>query len=325
MGSTKTVLKHETALKLIGTAVMAPSSHNTQPWLFRIRGDRIGLIADRTRALPANDPHDRELTISCACALFNLRVAAAQAQLAASLHSPTPSADPDCLAVLELTPTAPPDAVLATLYDAVATRRTYRKTFATQPVTTETLATLAEAARLEGAWLHVLASDVERRQAVELIAEGDEMQWGDPAWRRELASWMHPRRDGDGLALPGLAVPLAQAVVRTFDMGHGVGARDLQLADASPVLAVIGTAGDTPADWMVAGQAMQRLLLTACLHGLQASFLNQPIEVAPLRSRLRQLTGQAGFPQILLRLGYPDGDVPAAPRRPLDAVIEFIE
>jgi len=325
MGSTKAVLTRETALKLIGTATLAPSSHNTQPWLFRVRGACIGLIADRTRALPANDPDDRELTISCACALFNLRVAAAHAQLAATLHHPAGHADPDCLVTLELVAGDIPDAELATLYDAVATRRTYRKTFAAQPVTAETLATLADAARLEGAWLHVLAGDAQRRQAVELIAEGDEMQWGDPAWRRELAAWMHPRRDGDGLALPGLAVPLAQAVVRTFDMGHGIAAHDMQLADASPVLAVIGTPGDTPADWMVAGQAMQRLLLTACLHGLQASFLNQPIEVAPLRTRLRQLTGQAGFPQILLRLGYPQDDVPAAPRRPLDAVIEVIE
>ncbi|MGK2952042.1 MAG: Acg family FMN-binding oxidoreductase [Thiobacillus sp.] len=325
MDSTKVVLTRETAAKLIATATLAPSSHNTQPWLFRINGASIRLIADRTRALPANDPDDRELTISCACALFNLRVAAAHTQLAATVHHPAARADPDCLATLELVAGAIPDAALATLYDAVATRRTYRKTFAAQPVTAETLAALAEAARLEGAWLHVLASDAERRQGVELIAEGDEMQWGDPAWRRELASWMHPRRDGDGLALPGLAVPLAQAVVRTFDMGHGIAAHDMQLADASPVLAVLGTPGDALMDWLAAGQALQRLLLTARPHGLQASYLNQPIEVAPLRTRLGLLTGQAGFPQILLRLGYPQGDVPATPRRPLDAVIETIE
>lgn len=325
MDSTKAVLTRETAAKLIATATLAPSSHNTQPWLFRVRGARIGLIADRTRALPANDPDDRELTISCACALFNLRVAAAHARLAATLHPPAGHADPDCLATLELIAGDIPDAELATLYDAVATRRTYRKTFATQPVTAGTLATLAEAARLEGAWLQVLAGDAERRQAVELIAEGDEMQWGDPSWRRELASWMHPRRDGDGLALPGLAVPLAQAVVRTFDMGHGIAAHDMQLAEASPVLAVLGTTGDALVDWLAAGQALQRLLLTARLHGLQASYLNQPIEVAPLRTRLRQLTGQAGLPQILLRLGHPQGEVAATPRRPLDAVIEIVE
>ena len=36
--------------------------------------ETVELLADRTRALPVNDPQDRELTISCGCALFNLRV-----------------------------------------------------------------------------------------------------------------------------------------------------------------------------------------------------------------------------------------------------------
>jgi hypothetical protein len=50
---------------LINHAIFAPSGHNTQPWLFRLVGDHMDLIADRTRGLPVVDPYDRELTISC--------------------------------------------------------------------------------------------------------------------------------------------------------------------------------------------------------------------------------------------------------------------
>ncbi|MBI1283960.1 MAG: nitroreductase [Thiobacillus sp.] len=325
MISTEWGLTHEVAAALVATAILAPSSHNTQPWVFRVRGPSIGVLADRTRALPVNDPDDRELTISCACALFNLRVAAAQAQLAATLHAPCNSDDPDCLATLELAPATAPDADLAALYDAVALRRTYRHIFADRPVAASVMEALAVAATQEGAWLHILDSRTQRQQTGELVAEGDEEQWADPAWRRELAAWMHPRRRGDGLTLPDLALPVAQAVVRTFDMGYGVAARDIQLADASPVLAVLGTSGDTLADWIAAGQALQRLLLTATQHGLQASFLNQPIEVASLRTKLRQATGRSGFAQVLLRLGHAEKVLPAAPRRPLDEVIEMAE
>jgi len=313
------------ATTLIGAAVRAPSSHNTQPWVFRVRGSCIDLLADRTRALPVNDPDDRELTISCACALFNLRVAAAHAQLACTRKAAPDPADPDCLATLELAPATAPDTPLATLFDAVALRRTYRRTFADRPIAPGVVDALAQAATHEGAWLHFLDSNARRQQAAELVAEGDEDQWADPAWRRELAAWMHPRRRGDGLALPGLTLPIAQAVVRTFDMGYGVAARDIQLADASPVLAVLGTPGDTRADWIAAGQALQRLLLTATLHGLQASYLNQPIQMASLRTQLRQVTGRTGFAQLLLRLGYAEGEVPATPRRPLQEVIEIGE
>jgi nitroreductase len=323
METTTWSLTRELALSLIGAAVLAPSSHNTQPWIFRVRERGIGVIADRTRALPANDPSDRELTISCACALFNLRVAAAQAGLAPTLHGPSGATDPDCLARLELQPAEAPDAALVPLFDAIASRRTYRRAFAARPVDPGVLSVLGEAASHEGGWLHILDSEAQRWQAVELVAEGDEMQWANPAWRRELAAWMHPRRRGDGLALPGLAVPLAQAVVRTFDMGHGVAARDRQLADGSPVLAVLGTAGDDLADWIAAGQALQRVLLTASRRGLQASYLNQPIQLPLLRTQLQRVIAKAGFPQVLLRLGHPDGELPPVRRRPLAAVTEF--
>lgn len=109
--------------------------------------------------------------------------------------------------------------------------------------------------------------------------------------------------------------------MRTFDMGHGVGAKDEQLADESPALAVLGTAADNRADWLAAGQALQRVLLVAHTHGLQASYLNQPIQVASLRPKLQKLLSQGGFPQILLRLGLPEKDIHGAPRRPLDDVI----
>jgi hypothetical protein len=64
---------------------------------------------------------------------------------------------------------------------------------------------------------------------------------------------------------------------------------------------------------IVAGQALQRRWLTAKLHRLQASYLNHPIEIVPLRSKLQRAIGRPGVAQILLRPGYPESDVPAAP------------
>jgi hypothetical protein len=55
--------------------VLAPSGHNTQPWLFNVSGDAVELHADRTRGLPVVDPEDRALVISCGAALFFLRTA----------------------------------------------------------------------------------------------------------------------------------------------------------------------------------------------------------------------------------------------------------
>lgn len=305
---------------LVQAATLAPSSHNTQPWLFRLEGQVIELLADRTRALPVNDPDDRELTISCGCALLNLRVAAAAAGLQAQVEPWPDAADTDLLARVRLAPGGA-DPAVAALQAAMAERRTYRECFAATAVDPMALRSLVDTVHSEAASLAVLDTADQRLGAAALVAEGDAMLWANPSWRRELAAWMHPRRRGDGLTLPALAIPVAQMVVRTFDMGHGVAAKDRQLADESPVLAVLTTVGDNPRDWLAAGQALQRLLLLGVQLGLQASYLNQPVQVATLRPKLQQLTGRPGYAQLLLRIGAPKATLPAAPRRPLADVL----
>ena len=314
------MLDKSTLDRLIGRAILAPSSHNTQPWVFELRDDRIRLHADRTRALPVNDPDDRELVISCGCALMNLRVAAAQEGLGASV---VPLPDPrneDVLAEIAFSGEA--EAALARLAAAIPERRTYRKRFAGRDVPGDIVDDLKAAAVEEGAGFDPFEDEETRQAAAGLVAQGDTLLWANASWRRELAQWMHPRRSGDGLSLPWLAVPAAKFVVRSFDMGGGVAAKDSDLAENSPLLAMLGTAGDGQADWLAAGQALERVLLTATAAGLQASYLNQPVEVADLRSRLADLGGRDGVPQILLRLGYPEDDLPAAPRRPMADVVE---
>ncbi|MFN5708906.1 MAG: nitroreductase, partial [Planctomycetota bacterium] len=60
----------------------------------------------------------------------------------------------------------------------------------------------------------------------------------------------------------------------------------------------------------------------ACRNGLQASYLNQPIQTASLRPKLQHLLRSREFPQVLLRLGYPSETLPAAPRRNVLEVID---
>jgi len=188
------------------------------------------------------------------------------------------------------------------------------------------LAKLAQAAESEGAQLRVLEQDEERNQLADLVAEGDKRQFADARFRRELAAWIHAGRartqDGmpaHALDIPGRFTPFAPLLVRTFDVGKGTAAHDRKIAEHSPALAVLGTADDTPHDWLVAGQALARVLLRATQDEVAASFLNQPIEVADLRAAVSRLA-QVGVPQLVLRLGYGRAVKPT-PRRPLSDVV----
>ncbi|HEY5143992.1 MAG TPA: hypothetical protein VII98_10865 [Solirubrobacteraceae bacterium] len=306
--------------EIVGAAIHAPSSHNTQPWLFRLAGGAIELYADRTRALPVNDPHDRELTLSCGAALLTLRVGAAHAGLAASVDVIPEPGDPDLLARVRLERGAPA-AELAALFDAVSYRRTYRELFDhATPIPADLLDGLAAAAAAEGAWMAVLEGDA-REAFIALVDEGDRALFADPSWRRELAVWLHPRRRGDGLTAPALTAPIERTLVRHVDLGKSIAGRDADLARKSEVLAVIGSDGDDAAAWLAAGQALQRALLVNAARGLQASYLNQPLQVAELRPKVQHLLRRSGFPQVAVRLGWPAGELRHTPRRPLDDVL----
>ncbi|WP_299501160.1 hypothetical protein [uncultured Roseobacter sp.] len=305
---------------LVAKAIEAPSSHNSQPWTFEAKAEFIRLYADRTRALNVNDPNDRELTISCGCALMNLRAAAAEQGRSLTVKLLPDKDDPDLLAEIKFDGQVNED--LKPLAKHISPRRTYRKKFKVDDVPPAILEDLIDAAAIEGVWFDPLLG-THRAAAAALASEGDAAQWANPRWRREVASWMHPRRRGEGLTIPWLALPVAKLMVRSLDMGKGFGAKDREIAQHSPILAVLGTQKDRVQDWLSAGQGLERVLLTAAKAGLQASYLNQPVQVAHLRAALQSLCTHRGVPQILLRLGYPMDHVIAAPRRPLSDVLKM--
>lgn len=310
------------ALALIQYAILAPSSHNTQPWRFRVRNSTIDLFGDRTRRLPINDPDDRELMISCGCALMNLRIAAASKGITTDVKLFPDSENPNWLAQVSLKEELNTPLPEAELFPFLERRRTYRQDFAPKAIDENILNALVHAANVENAWLRPLLHEDSRRKAAALVAQGDAIQWANPHWRQELADWMHPRSQGDGLTMPGLVAPVASFVVPRLNLGGRVGAKDQELAEKSSFLAVLGTDEDSPSNWLKVGQALDRVLLTACQLGLQASYLNQPIQVGELRSQLQNLLDGDGFPQIFLRFGYPTKDIPQAPRRSLEQVLD---
>ncbi|RQR35060.1 nitroreductase [Burkholderia sp. Bp9143] len=315
---------------LLGYAVLAPSSHNSQPWRFLVNGATISVCADRVRALPVIDPFDRELIISCGAALLNLRVALNHAGLAHTISTFPSEVDPDLLAQVRICDDGYSDASLGTLFDAIPDRVTTRAPFESTAVPDEIQQELIAAGVAEGADVACVDSIAHRARVAELVAEADRQQFADPRFRRELASWIDPRRHDDGMpafaagvpTLLDFAAPVVTMAVRTFDLGNGLAALHHQLVGASPLIVCIATVRDDREAWLATGQALERILLVATRAGYTASYLNQPIETAGLRAHLCHMLGLRGEPQLLLRVGRGP-HTPHSPRRPLDDVISF--
>ena len=146
--------------------------------------------------------------------------------------------------------------------------------------------------------------------------------------RDELRDWTGARvcdtRDGVPAsaypARPGAAADAPAAwdgvlTRRDFDQGRGEG--QLEAGGPSPaVTAILVTAGDTPTDWLRAGQALNRVLIHAASVWVFAALNSQPMESPPLRTLVRARLLLPGAPQMLLQFGRAHTAAPTA-RRPV--------
>ncbi|MFE3942811.1 Acg family FMN-binding oxidoreductase [Streptomyces sp. NPDC059118] len=325
--------------ELVADATAAPSMHNAQPWLFHYghRSRILALRADFERRIPEADPTGRALHVGCGAALLNLRVSAAHHGLeAATTLLPDPS-DPVLLASVRLDDG--PDAhrddgpdgsggraeeELRALHPAIADRHTSRYPFDEQAIPDDVRARLVRAARAEGTDLVFLA-EPHLETVLGLIRDAEGYDRGDPAREAEQEHWArYTKTDAPVDGIPDYAFgprdAAERATNRDFAGSVPVPGRAHVPFEHQPQLALLSTGGDRPADWLRAGQSLERVLLTATLDAVSTSFATQPLEWPDLRWVLRDPVHGTGHPQMIIRLGYgPNG--PRTPRRPLDRVL----
>lgn len=311
--------------ELIRYATLAASSHNTQPWMFRIEHDRITILPDYTRRCPVVDPDDGHLFKSLGCAAENLvHAAAAQGHSADARFD---SAE-DGVAVL----LGPDAAACATdLYRAIPLRQCVKAAYDGTPVETAELDALAQSGAGPTVRAIMLTSDAEKEAVVDYVCRGDVAQLTDRAFRDELISWIRfnpaaALRSGDGLAgrtsgQPALPGWVAKAISGFVITPRGQAATDAAAIRSSAGVAVFVSRRNDKADWIAVGRAFERFALRATALDIRTAFINQPIEVRELRPAFESWLGLDGEHALLMvRFGHG----PTAPfslRRPIDDVI----
>ena len=303
-------------------ATAAPSIHNTQPWLFRVRDDVVDVMVDRRRQLATLDPEGREMLVSVGAAVFNLRLAVRAHGRESRVRVLPEAAEPDLVASVSIgRPVAVPAGILA-LADAIPRRHTNRRPFAGRPVPFAVMQELDGASAAEGASL-LVADSALCEGVLSLTRTADNRLRASPRYRAELAAWTTPggvgRRDGVPREAFGPRATHSSIPLRDFGLGHEVPTATVDF-EPDPTIVLLFTRGDTTADWVRAGAALQRVLLTATMRGLAVTPLSQLAEVPKLRALLAD-TSTKEVVQTVLRIGYPTGPARATPRRDIDEVI----
>ncbi|GAA3811805.1 Acg family FMN-binding oxidoreductase [Nocardioides panacisoli] len=312
----------EVRRRLVELACLAPSVHNTQPWSWRLEGDRVLLYADRTRALPVEDPRGRNLVLSCGTAVHHLRVAARALGLDARVELMPDGDERDLLASIELRPgfRSPTPSDDLTVLRA---RCTDRRRFTLWPVPAAELEALAEEAR---SWdcTAIPILDLSTRFRVELLTlRAQASRSTDAAATSEQRAWVG-RGGYDGI--PREVLPERGSTSHLARFATEPSPENPTVVESGDGVIVLGGPADGPIDWLRTGEGLSALWLRATRAGMSVVPLSLPIEVEASRTELQHVVVQDAFvPHLLVRIGWQAigrSELPRTPRRPVAEVLK---
>lgn len=306
----------EQAEFLLRYAVLAPSSHNTQPWAFEIDGRRIDVHGDPAGWLEVADGDRRELHLSVGCALENLLVAAEHFGFAPEVRYMERGGRDDTLMARVRLEEAGPGYVRSrppALFEAIPRRHTNHGEYDGRSVPDDVRAELEGVAAEDGIEIRFTDDGDVRRRVDALTVRADALQFADRAWREELAAWMKRGVFGTGW----LISKLSGLAVSHLDLSGSVGKKDSQLLRSASLLGLVAVADVDRTSRVQSGQVFERLFLAATDEGLALQPMNQVLQVPETRRAFEALLPDGwGTPQITFRLGYAEPEV-HTPRRPL--------
>jgi nitroreductase len=305
---------------LLRYAILAPSTRNTQPWAFSVKGKRVHLMADFRQTQSVADPDRRELYISVGCALENLLVAAEHFGFGHAVTYFPGRGVPDLVATVTFEPGgAPSQARAGATLAAILRRHNDNSVFRPAPVP-EQLRLRLMACCVEPDLQDNLTDDRHFRRWIDaLTLEADRAEFGDPAFRKELSYWI-----GQGVfGAPPLVAQLERQAVARVNLAGPVARQDHAIVESAALLGLISATGDSHLLHVRAGQLFERLWLTATAMGVSIHPMSQTMRHPQLRAAVGELLPSTGWtPQHLFRVGYSSTEEEHhTPRRPVDDVV----
>lgn len=301
-------------LTVLEYAVLAPSTHNTQPWKFEISDSRCKVFIDNSRQLPAADPQKRNMYISLGAMLKNIELAATAFGVFKGLKISDKTGTQVAEVIFKnLGKKGSQEAVSPSPYlDAIRTRTNYRGPFSPVKISEKDKNQFITGNSTTKVFL------VENRKTIEklgsLTAEGLKIAYSRSEFRKEISKWIKSNTSTQKKGIPGysLRMPLFTShviprLIRYKDIGPKLAKLNYQSFVSASAVAILASEQDDEVAWINAGQTAQEIFLNMELVGLACSIFVAAIETKGLRPKINEITdiNPKLYPQFLFCIGKP--------------------
>jgi len=303
---------------LLNYAALAPSTHNSQPWLFQIKESSCRIFYDPAVTLKAADPNRKFLYISMGCCIENIIVAASYFNVFEDMcYTHLKECEIAEIFFKKTTPSSP-DLSYQKLFYAIPERKTFRGMFNSKPISpsiTRQLSSFQE----NNARLFFITSPHIKKTMSGLIKESILKKYSDTEFRKELSQWIIPNYSKKTKGIPGYSLGLSDMMSYIFpfilpwvNASSFIARKNEKTFSSAPVICVLCSKKESPIEWIHTGRLAQRALLT-----MTSENIKSVISVAAIvekQKEIQRLLETDTFPQFLFASGYSHSRLFSSPR-----------
>jgi nitroreductase len=315
---------------LLRFALLAPSSHNSQPWRFNVVGNQIVIYPEESRELRKSDKNNRQLYLSLGAALQNVVIAGKFYGYKTDIkYLPVEFAGSAALISLDKS-----NATVGGdegLIKAITTRHSNRNKYSNKRLSDRFINSLKDLNTAD-IKVYVISDKKLKDKIAEVVIDATIEAMDDDGFREELSGYIKSNITKSKIGMPmfgfGMPTPpslLASQVLRRFNLNKLSRSADLALLkEHTPyfILLLSSPESDTPTGWIRVGQIFESIALMAEREGIRTAPMAAAIQIGENYKNIQNILGTSLRPQMFFRMGYGEDVSHHSPRLHLEDVLE---
>jgi hypothetical protein len=321
---------YEKLLFFLNFGILAPSSHNSQPWEFKLDEKKLSIYVfkSKIRSLPTGDPNNDLGYISIGCTIENIITAADY--FGYSTHiTYEESTDTDLCATLQFTQDHEQILDNKHLVHQISKRVVNRGKYESKNPNDDFLKKIKQLST-ENYKIILIQDPKDISPVAEIVNDASIKLMDSPLFRKELSNHVKNNFTKSFVGIPafGMQIPnilsfFAPTLVRLLNMDKLNKKQNMSLfTKYTPLVVVLISKKDSKKDKLTIGRLYQLISLYAISENIKTSPWGAVSVHEESKQKLQKILQTEFYPEFLFRMGYNNKDPHHSPRLLVDSVLK---